>query len=309
MSHNHDHTSHNQHGHAHGSNERALSLSAIILFVFLVVEVIGGYIADSLILIADAGHMLIDFVAILTALFAVKITKKAPNENFSYGYHRGQVIAAFFNSLTLFATTIWIIIEGVQRLFKPHEISANIVIVFAVIGVAVNLFTMYLLQSGSKDDINIKSAFIHVVGDLFGYISAIIAGIVIKMTGWSQVDPILSIIFAIIIIKSAYSILKSSAHILMEGSPLELDKDQIIAKLKTSLPGVLEVHHMHIWSLTSNNHVLTAHVRTSPSQDHAQLIKQIRKILEHSFNIKHSTIEIEEDHCSDDEDHVHLCAD
>ena len=269
------------------------------------VELIGGICSKSLILIADAGHMLIDASALVFALFALRIAKKSADYKHSYGYRRGQVIAAFLNSMTLLVTTIWIVVESVKRLLHPEPVLGNVVIIFAIVGVIVNGFSAYLLNRGSKNNINIKSALIHVVGDLLGYVAAIITGIVVLTTGWMQIDPILSLVFALFILRSAWAIAKDSIHILMEGTPQDIEKDKIITLLKDNIPEIIDVHHIHVWSLTTDNLVLTAHIQVGNLSNSHAVIKNAKKLLKEQCNIAHATIELEDHECSEQDEFDH----
>jgi cobalt-zinc-cadmium efflux system protein len=296
-----------EHNHDHhqitNQNERTLYIATCITIFFMVIELIGGIFSKSLILIADAGHMLIDASALILALFAMRIAKKSADAKRSYGYKRGQVIAAFINSITLLATTIWIVIESVKRLMHPEPVLGKIVVILAIVGVLINGFTAYLLNKSSKNDINIKSALIHVVGDLLGYVAAIVTGIVVLYTGWMQIDPILSLIFALLMIRSAWAIAKDSIHILMEGTPKEVDKDKIVELLKGNIPAIIDVHHVHIWSLTTDSLILTAHIRIGNLNNSNEVLKATKKLLKEQFNIAHVTIELEDRECSEEDEH------
>ncbi|MFN7038857.1 MAG: cation diffusion facilitator family transporter [Alphaproteobacteria bacterium] len=300
--HQHKHDEKHKDFHQHHINiqdEKTLLLATIILFIFMIFELIGGVLSGSLILIADAGHMLIDASALALALFAIKISKKPADHKRSYGYERSKVIAALINSFTLIFTTLWIVIESFQRLFNPEPIAGKAVIILAIIGLIVNGFVAMLLARSSTHNINIKSALIHVIGDLLGYVAAIITGIVIIFTNWLQIDSILSFIFAMLMLKSSWSIAKDSIHILMEGTPKEIDIDQVKQELKNNFSEILDIHHVHIWSLTDNNLILTAHLKL-PENYEIIIIKRVKSFLKENFNILHSTIEIETNGCAEE---------
>jgi len=282
---NHSHCNH------HSKNEKALLISTIILIIFMAIEITGGIFSGSLILISDAVHMFIDAFAFILALFAIKLAKKPANIEKSYGYKRGQVIAAFLNAVTLLATSIWIVIEAIERIITPVPVMANTIIIFAIIGVLVNLVIMFLLRSGTKN-INIKAAMIHVIGDLLGYIAAIITGMILSKTNFLRLDPILSIVFAILIVRSSWGILKDALHILMEGAPLDIDTSDIIAKIKELSSNIIDIYHIHIWYLDQDDLVLTAHIKVK-SADNYDLVKPIKILLKEEFKINHATLELE----------------
>jgi cobalt-zinc-cadmium efflux system protein len=288
------------HHHTEHADERLMLTVTIITLCFVVIEVVGGILSSSLILIVDAGHMLIDAFALGVALLAMKLAKKPGDARRSYGYQRSKVIAAFFNSITLLATTIWIMFEAVNRILHPIPVAEDMIIILATLGAAVNLGTMFLLNKSAKKDINIKSALIHIAGDLLGYLAAIIAAVLIYFTGWTQIDPIISILFAILISRSALQIARDSLHVLMEGAPSHIENRQIIAALKAQVQDIINVHHIHIWFLTHENLLMTAHIRVKSLKNSHSILNKTKKILKSQFNIAHATIELEETKCSED---------
>ncbi len=293
---NHTHSHHHSH---HTDNERNLVIACFLTITFMIVEVIGGILSSSLILMADAGHMLIDSSALIISLFAMRLARKPADHKRSYGYKRCQVIAAFLNSLTLLGTTVWIVIEAIKRLLYPEPVLQDMVIIFGIIGLVVNCVSTALLYKGAKDNINIRSTLIHIINDIQGYVGAIIAGIIISYTGWTQVDPIVSIIFVSLIFKSAWDIAKQSFHILMEGVPYNIDEKQVIAVLKNKIPQIIDAHHIHIWSISSEYLIMTAHVRIADLSTSHDITTRIKRLLKKHFNISHATIELELSKCSD----------
>lgn len=266
----------------------------------MVIEVIAGIMTNALILIADAGHMVIDASSLILSLFAINLAKKPADQQRTYGYQRIQVIAAFINSMTLLVTTIWIFIEAVKRFLHPEPILGKWVIIMALIGLLVNGFSIYLLNRSAKGNINIRSAIIHILGDLLGYLAAVITGIIVNLTNWNQIDPILSTLFALLMIRSAWVIAKSAAHILMEGIPDGIDIDKVTAELKQSIPEILDIHHVHIWSLSHEYLLLTAHIQVAElSSESYKIIQACKALLTSKYNITHATIELEQLVCSD----------
>ncbi len=266
-------------------NEQVLIIALVITLIFMVIEVAGGIWANSLILIADAGHMLIDSSALIISFIAILIAKQPADSKNSYGYKRIQVIAAFINSSTLLFTTIWIIYESILRILEPKPITGILVTIFAIIGVIVNLIVIFLLNKRSRNDINIKSALIHAMGDLFGYIAAIIAGFIITYTDWVQIDPILSIFFSLLMIRSAIHMIKESLNILMEAMPDHLNTEEICTFLKQNIIEIIDIHHVHIWALTNNSLLLTAHIKIKDLKHSAKVIKTSKQLLNSHFNI------------------------
>ncbi len=266
---------------------------------FMVVEIIGGVVSGSLALMADAGHMLTDTASLALAWFAFHISRKLPDTKRSYGYQRFQVIAAFLNGITLVVIVGWIIIEAIQRFWSPVEVAGGFMLVVALAGLGVNIASLVLLHGGDKDNMNIRGAALHVIGDMLGSIGTVIAAVVIIWTGWSPIDPILSVFVAMLVFRSAWDLVKKSAHILLEGAPEWLDVAAMRAQLQEAVPSVEDIHHVHAWSLTSENTMITLHANVSCDADQAQTLLDIKKFLVDKLGITHSTVQIEQYACSD----------
>jgi len=289
------------HSHAsEGNNKRRLRIALAITAVFTVVEAVGGYISGSLALLADAGHMLTDSMALLLALAAFGISARPADSKRSYGYQRFQILAAFVNGMTLIAIVIWIFVEAIQRLISPPEVAAQMMLYVAVMGLVVNIVSFAVLHGGNQDNLNMRGAVLHVLGDLLGSVAAIAAALVIIWTGWMPIDPLLSMVVALLILRSAIYLVRQSAHILLEGAPEWLDINAVREKLRAAIPEVHDIHHLHVWGLTQERLMLTMHVvLAGQSMDTSSTVRAVKKILNDDYGISHSTIEVETDECAD----------
>ena len=299
MGHDHDHG----HDHVHqgeGSNLRRVMIALVMTGTFMIVEVIGGIISGSLALLADAGHMLTDTMALALAAMAFHVSKRPPDGNLTYGYQRFQILAAFVNGLSLLAIVGWILFEAVSRFISPRDILGETMLVVAAAGLVVNLVSFAVLHTGDQENLNIRGAALHVAGDLLGSIAAIVAAIVIIYTGWMLIDPLLSIAVAGLILRSAWSLVKRSAHVLLEGAPEWLDVDAMQERIVANVPGVGGIHHVHIWGLTPQQLMLTMHMSlAAPVESQSDVIRSVKNFLQQEYGIGHSTIELEVDGCAD----------
>jgi len=299
-----DHHGHgHHHSHSHGAtvtDEWRIGWAFLIIFVFMLVEVVGGLMAHSLALLADAGHMVSDAVALGMSWAAMRLGKRAADSERTYGYKRLEVLVAFVNGCTLFVIAAWIVFEAIRRFAAPSDVLGGTMLVVAIAGLLANIVAFLVLNSGNRENLNMRSAWLHVLGDLLGFVVAIIAASVILLTGWSPIDPILSLLVAILILKSAAQIVKSSAHILLEGAPPNLDLIALRADLPAALPAVAEVHHVHAWLLTEEQPLVTLHVRCAPGADPQSIIPAINRRLKDRFGITHSTIQVDPGECEDE---------
>ncbi len=304
MAHGHDHGHDRGHRHSHGEPhahvpkgagaERKIVWAMALTGGFMAVEVAGGIVSGSLALIADAGHMATDFGALLLAYAGIRLGRRPADEKRSYGYRRLEVLAAFVNGMTLLALTAWIAFEAVRRLATPVEVLSGPMMVVAVMGLLVNLAAFAILRQGGEDNVNVSGALVHVLGDLLGSVAAIAAAAVIWFTGWMPIDPLLSLLVAGLIVRSGWSIVRRSSHILLEGTPPDIDVEAVRREL-LSLEGLADASHIHVWSLTSGRPVATLHVRLAEGADAATALRGVRRRLETGFGIAHSTIEIDFD--------------
>ena len=276
-------------------------IALVLTGTFMVVEVVGGIISGSLALLADAGHMLTDTMALALAAMAFHVSKRPPDGNLTYGYQRFQILAAFVNGLSLLAIVGWILFEAVSRFITPRDILGETMLVVAAAGLVVNLISFAVLHTGDQENLNIRGAALHVAGDLLGSIAAIVAAIVIIYTGWMLIDPLLSIAVAGLILRSAWSLVKRSAHVLLEGAPEWLDVQSMQQRIVANVPGVGEIHHVHIWGLTPQQLMLTMHMSLrGPVDSQSDVIRRVKSFLQEEYGIGHSTIELEVDGCADD---------
>jgi cobalt-zinc-cadmium efflux system protein len=294
----HDH-GHGGHGHHHGStNERRLSTALGLVAVFMVVEVVGGIIAHSLALIADAGHMLTDSASLVLALFALRVGKRPADARFSYGRQRYEVLAAFVNGLVLLALSAWIIYEAAVRLFHPEPVQGLVMLVVAGAGLLANIAAFLVLRDG-EDNLNMRSAVLHVLGDLLASAAAMVAAGIIMLTGWMPVDPILSALVALLILRGGWRVTRESAHILLEGAPPDIAVDEVSADLVAQVPGVSGVHHLHAWLLTDSRPMMTLHAVIGETVDQDVALGAIQKRLNERFGVAHATVQVERAGCAD----------
>jgi cobalt-zinc-cadmium efflux system protein len=283
----------------HASESRRLGWALAITATFMLLEVAGGLISGSLALLADAGHMLTDTAALGLAWIAARLAARPTNPRRSYGYHRAQVLAAFVNALALFVVVAWIMFEAAQRIATPRPIEGATMLAIACAGLAANLAVFAILRRGSQDNMNVAAARLHVLGDLLGSIGALLAAAVILTTGWTPIDPILSVFVALLILRSAWSLLRKSTRILMEEAPETVDPEALRATLLADVPGVRDVHDVHCWSLTSGQTMLTLHVALQPGADPAHVLRTAKGIIAGKFAIDHSALQLEQAECPD----------
>jgi len=295
------------HGHTHvhvqevtRDSERRVFIAMLLTGGFLVAEVIGGLLSGSLALLSDAGHMLTDAVALSLSWTAFRLGRRQANLRRSYGHHRFQVLAAFTNGLTLAFIALWITVEAIRRFRDPVEVLGGPMAVIATLGLVVNLVVLAILRSGRVTNLNVRGAALHVMGDVLGSLAAIGASAVILTTGWMPIDPLLSVFVALLILRAAWGLVRESGHILLEGTPENVDPEEVGRRLEAAIPPIAEVHHVHIWSLTGERPVLTLHAVLEEDADHDEALHRIHGALEELFGVSHSTIQIEYRDCPDD---------
>ncbi|MFZ9052582.1 MAG: cation diffusion facilitator family transporter [Woeseiaceae bacterium] len=279
---------------------RRVTIALALTAAFMLVEVAGGIISGSLALLADAGHMLTDTMALALAAVAFSVSKRPPDKRLTYGYQRFQILAAFVNGLSLLVIVGWILFEAVSRFLDPPEVMGRTMLAVATAGLVVNLISFIVLHGGDRDNLNIRGAALHVAGDLLGSVAAIAAALVILSTGWMAIDPILSVAVAMLILRSAWMLVKRSSHVLLEGAPEWLDLDAMQEKVVTRVPTVTSIHHVHVWGLTPQDLMLTMHVCMAVQPDNpTEVIRGVKNVLQDEYGIGHSTIEIETEDCAD----------
>ena len=299
MVHEHDHR-HPHVSHANEGNLKRVMIALVLTGAFMIVEVVGGIISGSLALLADAGHMLTDTMALALAAVAFHVSKRPPGGTLTYGYQRFQILAAFVNGLSLLLIVGWILFEAVERFLSPRDVLGETMLVVAAAGLLVNVISFAVLHTGDQENLNIRGAALHVAGDLLGSVAAIVAAVVIIYTEWTPIDPLLSVAVAFLILRSAWVLVKRSAHVLLEGAPEWLDVADMQARIVDSVPGVHEIHHVHVWGLTPQQLMLTMHVTLADSTDsQSAVLRAVKDYLREEYGIGHSTIEVDVDGCSD----------
>ncbi len=293
--HHHNHSHHDQ-----NTDIKRLIAAFCVTAVFMVVEFAGGVISGSLALIADAGHMSTDALALALAASAHWFSRRPADGSLHFGYRRVQVLAAFVNGILLMALIAWICFEAVQRFFQPEPVTWSTMLVVAVLGLISNAVAFSILTYGNVENVNIRGAMLHVVSDLLGSVAAVVAALVIMATGWLQVDPILSLIVAMLIGRSGIKLLRETGHILLEGAPSNIDVPVLVKELKACAPEIADIHKVQIWQLTPEHPRLTMHVAVSRSDAAAGTLARIKSYLEEKHGDIQSTIQIEmKNHCPD----------
>jgi cobalt-zinc-cadmium efflux system protein len=294
---------HHAHDHGGSASGTLLGIAFALTATFMLVEFTGGLFARSLALVADAGHMLTDAAALALAWAATRLASKPADARRSFGYQRLRVLATFVNGCALLAIVAWIAAEAVQRLMQPATVNGTAILLIGGLGLVVNLVVFALLRRGDGHDMNIAAASLHVMGDLLGSVAAIVAGVVILWTGWSPIDPILSVLVCLLIVRGAIALIRRSAHILMEGAPDWLDPRELRSTLELRVPAILDVHHVHCWQVGPNETLLTMHIAVDKDSDRSSVLKQAQVVLVERFGITHATIQIEEEEdCVDSND-------
>jgi cobalt-zinc-cadmium efflux system protein len=266
---------------------------------FVAIEIAAGLEAHSLALLSDAGHNFTDALALLLAWFGFRIQAKPADEVKTFGYHRAGVLSAFVNALTLVVLSLWIFWESIDRLRHPQPVQETVMIVVAALGLALNAAIMLALRAASRHDINVRSAFLHMLGDALGSVAIIFGAIGIRFSGWQQIDPLLSILIGLLIVWTARDIIRESLNILLEGLPRGMRLRDVIEALR-GVEGVLDVHDLHIWSLGSSAHALSCHVVINdvPPSASACILERINGVLLDRFHIAHTTLQFEHVRCA-----------
>jgi cobalt-zinc-cadmium efflux system protein len=273
---------------------RRMALALVITLGFVVIEAVAGIIANSLALLTDAAHNLTDVIALALSWYAVRLTLRPANSGKTYGYHRAGILIALFNSTTLVLIALGIFYEAYQRLLNPPEVAGGLMTVVAAIAFAVNVGTALLVKPGSDYDLNQRSAFIHLAGDALSTLGALVAGVLIMLTGWYILDPLVSVLIGLLIVWNAWLIIRESVEILLESTPRDIDMDALIKDVQ-QVDGVRGVHDLHVWSITQNMRALSAHVLVDdePISVGAGIQRQINEVLNRQYNVAHATLQLE----------------
>ncbi|UNK18901.1 cation diffusion facilitator family transporter [Paenibacillus sp. N3/727] len=301
-SHSHDHHGHNhghQHAHGHGgkNNAKGLTFALIITSSIMVLEFFGGLITNSLALLSDSGHMLSDVAALALSLVAMWFATRPASPSKTYGFFRFEILAALFNGISLFVIAGFICWEAYGRFMEPPTVASGSMMLIAFIGLLANLLSAWSLmrKSDIKNNINVRSAYLHVIGDALGSVGAIVAGLLMWLFDWYIADPIVSVFVALLILKGAWNVIKTTIHVLMEGTPASIDQEQVIQTLM-EIDGVIDVHDLHIWTITSGLDSLSCHLKITDQADSQRVLQQAIIRIEERFKIQHITIQVEQSH-------------
>ena len=287
---------HGHGGHSHAvsadANRRQLAIALGLILGLMVVEIAAGLVADSLALVSDAAHMLTDAVAIGLSLWAASLATRPAKGSLTYGYRRAEILAAQFNGATLLTLAVLIVIEAVRRLYSPPSVEAGLILAVAVIGVGVNLLATWVLAKANRDSLNVEGSYQHILTDLYAFIGTAIAAVVILTTGFERADPIASLFVAALMLRAAYGLLKASGRIFLEAAPEGMDVEEIGTAL-AGHPGVVEVHDLHVWEVTSGFPSLSAHILVEHDADCHGIREQLEQVLDDRYHIHHTTLQVE----------------
>ena len=298
--HHHGHShGHAHHDHAHGASEKAVAIAALLTGGFMIAEIAGGLVSGSLALLADAGHMALDFAALALAWLGFRLARRPADGRRSYGFDRFSVLVAFVNGLTLFAVAGWIVWEAVERFADPQPILSGTMLAVAVGGLLVNVAAFWVLSRGDTDHLNMRAALLHVAGDMLGSVAAIAAALVIMATGWLAADPLLSVFVSLVILRAAWAVVRQSGHILLEGAPAGVDTADV-REAVLDLPFVNDAHHIHAWSISQDRPMVTLHACVDPGMGVGEAVAAIKRRLAERFSLLHCTVEIEHGACADE---------
>jgi cobalt-zinc-cadmium efflux system protein len=282
-------------------HQRHLLIALFVTGTIMVAEVIGGLLSNSLALLSDAGHMLMDILALLLSFLALRFATRPATERQTFGFYRLEILAALINGTVLLGLSLFIFYEAYQRFIEPQEIRGLLMLGVAAIGLGANIVSALVLRAGSHESLNVKGAFLHVMGDLLSSVGVIIAGAIILLTGWGRVDAIISFVIGGIILIGAYKLVMESVHILLESTPKDVDLSEVIRGAK-AIEGVRDLHHVHLWTITSGIYALSAHVliEDQMTSRSSQILEDVNTFLRDRFHIDHTTIQFECETCQTD---------
>jgi cobalt-zinc-cadmium efflux system protein len=291
---------HDHHGHHHHfeetreGNKRGLTIALLITSGIMLLEFFGGLLTNSLALLSDSGHMLSDASSLFLSLVAIWFATRPASPNKTYGFYRFEILAALFNGATLFVIAVFIVWEAYERVLEPPTVASGSMMIIASVGLLANLISAWaLMRKGDvKNNVNLRSAYLHILGDALGSVGAIIAGLFMLLFSWYVADPIISIIVALLILKSAWGVVKHSIHILMEGTPITIDQHEVKSTL-AEIEGVIDVHDLHIWTITSGLDTLSCHILIEDHKEDQVILQQAIDRIKDKFKIEHTTIQIE----------------
>jgi cobalt-zinc-cadmium efflux system protein len=282
------------HAHDHGRarDRRLLAVALALILALLVAEVAAGIVADSLALLADAGHMLTDAGALAFALFAATIASRPARGRWTFGYGRVEILAAQVNGITLLVVALWIVYGAVRRLISPPDVRGGIVLVIALVGIVVNLAATAVLSRASRESLNVRGAFLHVATDLVAFVGTAVAGALVLATGWNRFDPLAGLGVAVLMLVSSVRLLRDSGRVMLEAAPSDIDPDAVAAALAAA-DEVVEVHDLHVWTVTSGFPSLAAHVLVEPGADCHEARRGLERLLVDRFGLRHTTLQVD----------------
>jgi len=289
--HKHDHK--HDHKHTHGVSNRArLSIVLALTITYLIAEAVGGYLTNSLALLSDAGHMLTDVAALMLAMLALWFASRPVTTTKTYGYYRTEILAALANGVALVAISILIFLEAYERIQRPEPVEGFEVMLIAAGGLVINMVSAWLLHSAKEENLNIRGAFLHVMGDALGSVGAIVSGILVWKWGWTMADAVVSVIVCLLIIYSSWKLIRESVNILLEGTPSHINVQSVIEAME-SVEGVIDVHDLHVWTISSGKDALSAHVTMETNASYRRALRALQDRLRSEFNIGHVTLQLE----------------
>lgn len=309
--HGHSHNGHHHHegrvGDARASDDttpvRRLRAALAVTALFLVVEVVGGWLANSLALLADAGHMLTDVAALALSLFVAWFSRQPASPQRTYGYLRWEVLAAFLNGATLLLISVWIVWEAILRIRTPETIQGGLMLGVAVAGLIVNIVAARMLHSSGTSSLNVRAAYLHVLSDLLGSVGTVAAAIIVRWTGWVAADPIASVLMALLILRGAWGVVRESVDVLLESTPSHISLGSVRTQLE-AIPGVESVHDLHVWTVTSGLVAMSAHAIVRESDRHQHVLEHVHDAMR-LFGIDHVTVQLERKEMYERESHLH----
>jgi len=286
---------------SYSSTQSSMLIVLLITSLVMIAEVFGGLLANSLALLSDAGHMLTDILALSLSIIAMRFAQKPPTASKTFGFHRLEILAAFFNGIVLLCISFYIFYEAYHRLVHPEEIKGFFMLVVATIGLLANGVGIVILRKSALRNLNVKSAFFHIVSDTISSGGVIVGGLVILSTGWYIIDSLLGILIGLLILRGAYSLVKESVDIFLEATPKDINVEKMLSDLH-KIEGVKDIHHLHLWTITSGIYAMSAHVLIKDLlvSSSAQILRQIETLLKNKYNMEHMTIQFESESCGDD---------
>lgn len=288
---------------ASAKNKKKLIIVLALTSTYLIAEVIGGIVTKSLALLADAGHMLTDVGGLILALIAIKLSEKSANSQKTYGYYRAEIMAALTNAVVLIGISLYILYEAYQRFLNPPDVESKSMLIVAAIGLIINLIGMQIMRKGSSESLNMKGAYFEVLSDMLTSIGVIIAGIIMWTTGWYYADPLISAGIGLFILPRTWILLKDAVSVLLEGTPADVNIANLRLALK-EIPGVIDIHDLHVWSLTSGVNAMSTHVVVENDVSYTVITEAINKRATTNFKISHTTTQVEVKGYKENETHI-----